>query len=125
MQRYATHHDYGHTDRQLACGPRILTFFLYLSDVEEGGETAFPTLDIAVTPKKGSALLWPSTLDSKPDMQEPRTQHEARAVLKGVKYAGKELTYCVDLDYYKNNILTYCFSSPSKIYFIFILFSTT
>ena len=38
-QRYTTHHDYGREDVKLACGPRILTFFLYLSDVEEGGET--------------------------------------------------------------------------------------
>ena len=38
-QRYTTHHDYGREDVRLACGPRILTFFLYLSDVEEGGET--------------------------------------------------------------------------------------
>jgi len=28
----------------LVCGPRILTFFLYLSDVEEGGETSFSLL---------------------------------------------------------------------------------
>jgi len=43
-QQYVMHHDYGARQRELACGPRILTFFLYLSDVEEGGETSFPTL---------------------------------------------------------------------------------
>jgi hypothetical protein len=37
----------------MPAGPRILTFFLYLSDVEEGGETSFPYLDIAIKPKKG------------------------------------------------------------------------
>ena len=68
-QRYGVHHDYGNEDRKLACGPRILTFFLYLSDVEEGGETAFPNLGLSVTPKKGKALLWPSTLDQNPDKQ--------------------------------------------------------
>jgi hypothetical protein len=31
----------------MASGPRILTFFLYLSDVEEGGETSFPQLGIS------------------------------------------------------------------------------
>ena len=86
-QRYGVHHDYGGQDRGLACGPRILTFFLYLSDVEEGGETAFPTLGLAVKPKKGKALLWPSTLDSDPNKQEPSTMHEAKPVIKGVKYA--------------------------------------
>jgi len=45
-QYYRTHHDYGAEDVKLACGPRILTFFLYLSDVDEGGETNFPTLNI-------------------------------------------------------------------------------
>lgn len=41
------------TQSRLACGPRILTFFLYLSDVEEGGETGFPKMNLQVTPKKG------------------------------------------------------------------------
>ena len=60
----------------LACGPRILTFFLYLSDVEEGGETAFPMLGISVKPKKGKALLWPSVIDSDLLQYEARTLHE-------------------------------------------------
>ena len=49
-------------------------------DVEEGGETAFPSLNIAVRPKKGRALLWPSTLDAAPEEIDDRTRHEARAV---------------------------------------------
>eukprot|EP00596_Hydrurales_sp_CCMP1899_P003992 CAMPEP_0119052366 /NCGR_PEP_ID=MMETSP1177-20130426/73689_1 /TAXON_ID=2985 /ORGANISM="Ochromonas sp, Strain CCMP1899" /LENGTH=458 /DNA_ID=CAMNT_0007031911 /DNA_START=271 /DNA_END=1644 /DNA_ORIENTATION=+ len=57
-QKYTAHHDADQADVNLACGPRILTFFLYLSDVEEGGETNFPLLNISVKPKKGRALLW-------------------------------------------------------------------
>ena len=60
-QKYNVHHDYGAEDVKLACGPRILTFFFYLSDVEEGGETAFPSLNIAVKPKRGRAVLWVSS----------------------------------------------------------------
>lgn len=59
-QYYNTHHDMAPHQNNLACGPRILTFFLYLSDVDEGGETAFPMLNINVKPKRGRALLWPS-----------------------------------------------------------------
>jgi len=86
-QKYNAHHDMSHRQTLLACGPRILTFFLYLSDVEEGGETAFPHLNIAIKPKKGSALLWPSTLNDNPESMDARTTHEARAVIKGQKYA--------------------------------------
>jgi prolyl 4-hydroxylase len=86
-QKYNTHHDYGSDDRHLACGPRVLTFFLYLSDVEEGGHTAFPSLNISIQPKKGRALLWPSTLDRDPEAQDPRTMHSAMPVIKGRKFA--------------------------------------
>ena len=86
-QKYDTHHDYGADDIGLACGPRILTFFLYLSDVEEGGETSFPTLNITVKPKKGRALLWPSTLDEDPEQMDARTMHAALPVIKGKKFA--------------------------------------
>lgn len=39
-------------------GVRILTVFLYLNDVEEGGGTDFPKLGITVEPKKGKAVIW-------------------------------------------------------------------
>lgn len=86
-QFYRAHHDLGGDDNYKACGPRIYTFFLYLSDVEAGGETAFPQLDIAIKPRKGSALLWPSVTSENPTKQDPRTTHEARPVIQGTKYA--------------------------------------
>lgn len=76
-------------DVKLVCGPRILTFFLYLSDVEEGGETAFPLLNIDIKPKRGMGLLWPSVLDDEMHLvnRDDRTHHQAKPVIKGRKYA--------------------------------------
>jgi len=86
-QYYRTHHDMSGSDNQMPAGPRIYTFFLYFSDVEEGGETNFPELNITVRPKKGSALLWPSVLSENPTAQEPLTHHQAISVRKGHKLA--------------------------------------
>jgi prolyl 4-hydroxylase len=66
-------------------GPSILTFFLYLNDVLGGGGTEFQYLNFTVTPKKGSALIWPSMLDSL-EGRDLRTFHEALPVEKGFKY---------------------------------------
>lgn len=85
-QFYRRHHDYIEMQADRRCGPRILTFFLYLNDVEEGGATNFPLLDIAVTPKKGAAVLWPSVLNYNPKEKDHRTDHEAQDVIKGIKY---------------------------------------
>ena len=86
-QFYNVHHDYIPQQRNRQCGPRILTFFLYLSDVEAGGGTGFPSLDLTVSPKAGRALLWPSILDSNPINQDGRTTHEALPVEIGAKFA--------------------------------------
>jgi prolyl 4-hydroxylase len=67
-------------------GVRIMTVFLYLNDVEEGGGTNFPLLDLTVMPKKGRALIWPSVLDSDPNRKDRRTDHQALPVTKGIKY---------------------------------------
>lgn len=51
-QFYRNHHDSSQGNSMKTAGHRILTFFLYLNDVEEGGETRFTHLDISVKPKK-------------------------------------------------------------------------
>ena len=86
-QYYQGHHDYIPAHAQLPCGPRVYTLFMYLSDVDEGGETAFERLKVSATPKRGRALLWPSTFDDRPTVQDMRTFHEAKPVKRGVKHA--------------------------------------
>jgi prolyl 4-hydroxylase len=81
-------------------GARILTFFLYLSDVEEGGGTQFPNLGnppgLTVLPKKGKALLWPSVKNDNPLEWDTRPHHAALPVLKGLKYACNAWIYMRD-----------------------------
>ena len=51
---YKPHHDSSGAKDSSVSGHRIMTFFLYLNDVPEGGETRFTNLDISVHPKKGT-----------------------------------------------------------------------
>ncbi|KAL9188315.1 hypothetical protein ACHAXT_006693 [Thalassiosira profunda] len=94
-QFYRSHHDSSVTDDTPA-GHRILTFFLYLTDVEEGGETHFNKLGISIKPKKGRALVWPSVLDSDPNYWDKRMYHEAKDVLKGEKRAANHWIHLND-----------------------------
>jgi hypothetical protein len=98
-QEYKTHHDQGQeeaSDPSNIAGPRVLTFFLYLSDVEEGGETNFPDLGIKVKPEKGSAILWPSVTDGDLTKVEPLTMHAAMPVKKGRKFAANSWLHLYD-----------------------------
>jgi prolyl 4-hydroxylase len=85
-QFYNSHHDFIEHDVGRRAGPRILTVFLYLNDVEAGGATHFTDLNISVYPKKGRVLLWPSVLDEDPNAWDDRTHHQANPVEAGVKY---------------------------------------
>lgn len=114
-QKYLTHHDAGVSQDGLACGPRILTFFLYLSDVEEGGETAFPTLGYTVKPKKGKALLWPSTHSHDPSSIDHRTMHEARPVIRGKKYAANAWIHLYDFEGESNSLFSFLFDSKVSV----------
>ena len=64
-------------------GQRTWTLMIYLNDVEEGGETKFTKIDIAVKPKKGKALVW----YNKHPNNEPNqfTEHWGMPVIKGEK----------------------------------------
>lgn len=85
-QFYNTHNDFIEYQVDRPCGVRLLTFYIYLNDVEEGGGTNFPRLGMTVTPKKGRAVLWPSVYDHSPNVKDSRSDHQALPVIKGVKY---------------------------------------
>jgi hypothetical protein len=53
--RFDLHIDVG----DYATARRFLVMFFYLNDVNEGGETTFPALDLKVKPKQGSVLCFP------------------------------------------------------------------
>ena len=90
-QYYRQHHDYIGHHKDMPCGVRILTLFIYLNDVEAGGGTHFPLLPVTVMPKKGYAVLWPSVLDGAPESKDKRTDHEALPVEAGIKYGEYEM----------------------------------
>ena len=85
-QFYQMHNDYISHQVYRPTGVRILTFYFYLNDVEEGGGTRFPKIGLEVTPKKGRAVLWPSVFDHDPNKEDHRSDHTALPVKKGIKY---------------------------------------
>ena len=92
-QFYATHNDIGELDFEAVAGPRMFTLFVYLNDVAEGGETAFPRLNnVSARPKKGSAVLWSSVKEECNFFRcgffkDDRTDHEAKPPISGLKFA--------------------------------------
>ena len=107
-QFYRRHHDTIPELGKMQCGPRVYTFFLYLSDVEEGGETEFPLIkrpsgiSVKVKPTRGTALVWPSVKNDDPTAQDPRTRHAALPVIKGTKFAANAWIH--QFDYSEPNI---------------------
>lgn len=85
-QYYHTHNDYIEYQAERPCGVRLMTFYVYLNDVESGGGTNFPRLNLTVTPKKGRVVMWPSVFDHAPNQKDGRSDHQAFPVKSGIKY---------------------------------------
>ena len=66
---------------------RLFTFFIYLRSPESGGATHFPSLNVTIAPKAGSALLWPNVQDHDVRMADMRTEHEAQPPHQGRKFS--------------------------------------
>ena len=83
VQFYGRHHD-----ANRAVGLRVLTAFLYLNEVESGGETNFTELPaVTASPRTGRLLMWSNVHDADPRRRHLGAYHEARPVRAGVKYA--------------------------------------
>jgi prolyl 4-hydroxylase len=103
-QFYQKHHDFADGHRGTQYGPRLLTFFLYLNDVEDGGGTLFEDLKFAAQPKRGMALVWPSVVNENPEEKDDWTWHEALPVNKGIKYGANAWIHLRDYQ----NVPDYC-----------------
>ena len=84
-QLYKQHHDWFEEEyREKIKNQRQYTFFIYLNDVEEGGETEFPLLDIKVNPREGAGVFWVNckSFDKCYDL----SLHRGNPPKSGVKY---------------------------------------
>jgi prolyl 4-hydroxylase len=67
-------------------GQRLITCLIYLNDVEEGGGTIFPNLDVEVRAIKGRMVLFHNCTPGT-NIIHPDTLHGGMPVVKGEKWA--------------------------------------
>lgn len=88
--QYTPHFDYfppsdpGSKKHMASGGQRISSLIIYLNDVEDGGSTVFPELNLKVGPKKGAAVYF-EYCNSRSQV-DPLTLHGGMPVLKGEKW---------------------------------------
>ncbi|MCK1991191.1 2OG-Fe(II) oxygenase [Peribacillus muralis] len=85
-QEYKAHFDF-FTSKETK-NNRISTLIMYLNDVEHGGETFFPDLNLSVSPHKGMAVYFEYFYNER-EMNE-RTLHGGAPVIAGEKWVATQ-----------------------------------
>lgn len=90
---YEPHFDYARREekdafKSLGTGNRIATFLFYMSEVEAGGATVFPQINVALWPKKGAAAFWYNLYPN--GEGDELTRHAACPVLVGTKWVSNK-----------------------------------
>lgn len=98
-QQYKPHYDWFVPGSELfdqhmvQGGQRLVTIFAYIEASQlTGGKTSFPNLNVSVTPRLGSIVIWPNVMykQSKTKMakfvEDPRTLHGGEPVIHGRKH---------------------------------------
>ncbi|PAE23822.1 2OG-Fe(II) oxygenase [Bacillus sp. 7894-2] len=87
-QEYKAHFDFFSSTSRAAGNPRISTLVMYLNDVEQGGETYFPKLNLSVSPQKGMAVYFEYFYDDQ--NLNDLTLHGGAPVVIGDKWAATQ-----------------------------------
>lgn len=65
-------------------GQRVSTLVMYLNDVDDGGQTSFPSINLAITPKKGAAVYFEYC--NRQSQVDALTLHAGEPVIRGEKW---------------------------------------
>ena len=93
-QHFDTHHDLGPWDPEndsvefIRSPTRLVTLFVYVNTVENGGETEFPVCKLKCQPTEGTAILWSNVCRDEKNgewVPDPRTIHRGCPVQSGRK----------------------------------------
>ena len=87
-QEYKAHYDFFSSTSKVANNNRISTLIMYLNDVEQGGETFFPKLNLSVTPQKGMAVYFEYFYNDE-DLNK-LTLHGGAPVITGEKWVATQ-----------------------------------
>lgn len=85
-QEFKEHHDWFQPDyrKRINNNQRQYTFFVYLNDVDDGGLTRFPKLNVSFKPEKGTALFWQNCLTHDICLQD--NLHQGEPPKNSIKY---------------------------------------